>query len=596
MRGKLTAVLTGFPALADALSGTGHFVKVHSLSATSQLRDLIRSGELPQDNKDDLVFLFADNTPVDTPQTLELLIASLTNRGWKVIVLALTPRASDIVAAHPGAGLLEAPFSANLTLGAISGLGGGLLEPVPNGFDTIDPWNQPGPVAPVQSAPAPPTPPTPTTPPAPTPAPVAAPASAVDTLPVPAQPAPAQWARPEEPAAGGWARPAEPVVAPAPAAPVTPPAPVVAEEPIFPSTPVRPLAPRVQESDSGPWATAPAQPAPVYVPVTPPPGAPVPPVHPSQGSAGQALIRPAGTSVAPSAPGGLATPGGVPGRRNARVIIVTSPKGGTGKSSLSLNLAAYLGLRVKTLGKRVCLIDANFQQADAGKMLNQYTPNIIDILKDTSSLSPTMIERYLISRPNLNLSVLLGPIRPTEANPASLNARLFNQILDALRPNFDYIFIDTPVAEVYHDLFRGFALPVADYIIVPLTPAVHTMMDVDAWLHTVTLPRHTGGDDVDPRKVGIVLNQEEDGVSIGEAEVQRELAAWNYIGTIPRSTAWINALNNSELVATKNYAELNRAFSQILYYATGEEVLLSALDTGVQEKPRRGFLRLLGRK
>ena len=106
MRGKLTAVLTGFPALADALSGTGHFVKVHSLSATSQLRDLIRSGELPQDNKDDLVFLFADNTPVDTPQTLELLIASLTNRGWKVIVLALTPRASDIVAAHPGAGLL----------------------------------------------------------------------------------------------------------------------------------------------------------------------------------------------------------------------------------------------------------------------------------------------------------------------------------------------------------------------------------------------------------------------------------------------------------------------------------------------------------
>ena len=29
MRGNLTAVVTGFPALGDALSSTGHFVKVH---------------------------------------------------------------------------------------------------------------------------------------------------------------------------------------------------------------------------------------------------------------------------------------------------------------------------------------------------------------------------------------------------------------------------------------------------------------------------------------------------------------------------------------------------------------------------------------
>lgn len=285
-------------------------------------------------------------------------------------------------------------------------------------------------------------------------------------------------------------------------------------------------------------------------------------------------------------------------RRNARVITVTSPKGGTGKSTLTLNMAAYMALRVRPLNKRVCVIDANFQQADAGKMLNQYTPNITNIIKDQSSLAPNAIERYLVSRPDLNLSVLLGPATPEDANPAYLTPRLFNQILDALRHNFDYIFIDTPVAEVYHDLFRGFALPVADYIIVPLTPSVHTIMNVGAWLTQVTQPHHSNGDNVDPNRVGIVLNMAEEGVTIGEEQIRRELARWHYLGAIPRSKAWINAMNDSELVATKNYAELNVAFSQILYYATGEDILRYSAGPGPEATGRKGtglFRRILGR-
>jgi len=285
-------------------------------------------------------------------------------------------------------------------------------------------------------------------------------------------------------------------------------------------------------------------------------------------------------------------------RRGALVVAVTSPKGGSGKSTLTLNMAAYLALRVKHLGKRVCVIDANFQQADVGKMLGAYSPNITNIIKDKASVAPNAIERYLVRREDLNLSVLLGPSMPDEANPVYLNARLYNEVLDALRPNFDYIFIDTPVAEVYHDLFTGFVLPVSDYIIVPLTPVVHTLMNVDAWLHTVTQPRNAGGYDVDPTHVGIVLNQAEEGVDIGEPEVRRELAQWHFIGSIPRSKAWINAVNSHEVVATKNYHELNDSFSRILYYATGEEALLVGIDNEAQQQaPKRGglFKRLLGR-
>ena len=283
--------------------------------------------------------------------------------------------------------------------------------------------------------------------------------------------------------------------------------------------------------------------------------------------------------------------------RSAKVIVVTSPNGGTGKSTVSLNLAAYLGLRLKATGKRVCLVDANFQQADAGKMLNQYSPNITGIVKDIASLAPNSIERYLVSRPELNLSVLLGPPSIMEANPALLNPRLFNSIFSALKPNFDYIIVDTPVAELFHDHFRSFLLPAADYIIVTVVPSVHRLVNVDAWLSEITQPRHTGGDDIDPNIIGIVLNQEETGVSIDAQTVQHELSMWNLIGVIPRSTAWINAANNYELVATKNYHALNDAFSRILYYATREEVLL--LGIGQEEnhkKSRTGFLQRLFRR
>jgi len=619
--GTLTAVVTGFSGLADALSMTGHFQHVYSLSTTSELRDLIRDGRLPND-KSQVIFLFADTTKVDTPQTLDILTSKLTSTGWRVIILGLTPRATDLVSANPGAGLLNGPFTANIALGAISGLTGTFLDPVESGFVDIDPapainaiFDRPV----VQGAPSGFATPGASIPPA-TPAPI----------PTPVTPAAA---------GGGWSRPSEdpsdvrPAPRPAPFTPTAPPqpaapqpAPFTPAQPVVPAAPFTPAQPTPQPTPFAPAPAAPATPfgAPDPFARTTPPA---PPVDQSYGETSiQPVVRPVpqrdmsggygtpGTFVAPGArplvpregSGGLvrmpdagqtSTYGDYAGagRRMARVICVTSPKGGTGKSTLTLNMAAYMALRVKPYGKRVCVIDANFQQADAGKMLGQYSPNITNIIKDTASLAPNAIERYLVRREDLNLSVLLGPSMPEEANPQYLNARLYNQVLDALRPNFDYIFIDTPVAEVYHDLFRGFVLPAADYIIVPLTPVLHTIMNVDAWLHTVTLPRHTGGDDVDPNKVGIVLNQAEDGVDIGEVEIRRELSKWHFIGSVPRSKAWINAVNNYEMVATKNYHELNDSFSRILYFATGEEALLVGIAQGAPQVSTGGRRGLLGR-
>lgn len=255
------------------------------------------------------------------------------------------------------------------------------------------------------------------------------------------------------------------------------------------------------------------------------------------------------------------------------MITVTAPKGGTGKSSLTLNLAAYLGLRLRAEHKTVCVLDTNFQQADTGKYLNVYSPNITNIVKDPSALSADRIGEFLVHRQDLNISALLGPALPGDANPVYINARLYGAVLEVLRELYDYILIDTPVAEKYHSIFQEFALPKADFVLVPVAPNIPTLMNADLWLREITGPKHAGGLAIEAERIGILLNRYEEGIECSEEEVIKELASWRYIGNIPETKEWKACNNRNELVATRNFSELNEAFARALYVATGEQAL-----------------------
>ena len=277
-------------------------------------------------------------------------------------------------------------------------------------------------------------------------------------------------------------------------------------------------------------------------------------------------------------------------KRRGFIITVTSPKGGVGKSSLSLNLASYLGLRMQAEGKNVCILDANFQQADTGKYLNVYNPNITSIVRDPSSISRERLGQFLVHRPDLGISALLGPATPMDANPVYINSKLYNQVIEPLKEMYDYIVIDTPVAEKYHDILSSFALPQADYIVVPVTPNWAALMNADSWLNAVCTPRHSGGDGVDERKVGIVLNRAKATVDCSEEDVRQELSRWNFIGLIPENDAWQRCDNNGELIATQRFTDINDAFSRILYAATKEKTLLGEVYVKQDVKASKGSL------
>lgn len=546
MSSELHLVVGGLPGFVPALTASGRFANVYPISSTSELRALT-AGELRGLAKKDVVFVFSDHLVDDVPQmSFDRLLAALVGGGWKVMVVATSMRGRDLVAAHPGTGLLEPPFTVNLILGALSGLPGvTTIAPVADGGVTLDPVTGPDTTPAPAAAPA-------------APAPAAAPAAA---------PAPAPAWTPITPTVD------EPDDTPAPAAPAAAPAPAPAA-----------WAPQAPPAA---WADTPA-PAPVAP--APAPAAPATDAwgRPAADPAGGGL-RPPTSMRAPAAPaaddawganpfagagrGPVARRGALhtePAQSDRRgfVISVTAPKGGVGKSSLSLNLAVALGLRLKAQGKRVAIVDMNIQQADVGKYLNEYRVTVTKLARDATLISRDRITQAMVHVEAFNVWALLGPNDTAEANPEFLRPELYGRILTVLRQLFDYVILDLPVAERYHDLV-SFALDTSDFVLVPVIPSPQTVHNVNRWLtEAVVAPASVGGAGLDRNKIGIVLNRAEDDIGFDEDAVRAELASWRYLGSVPETKEWKRANAAYQVVAAMGLPDLNAAFAHILYQAT----------------------------
>lgn len=257
-------------------------------------------------------------------------------------------------------------------------------------------------------------------------------------------------------------------------------------------------------------------------------------------------------------------------------MAVAVAKGGAGKSTLALNLGVWLGLRLRQAGKTVCVVDANYQQADIGKQLHRYSPNIVTLAKNPQDQDASRISQHLLHMPNLNTTFLLGPTGVDDANPLWITPQLYSHAVEVLRQLFDYVIIDTPVAEFHNEIFDQFVLNHSDFILVPVTPDIVTLQSTDNWLQGITASKHQGGKGFERERVGIVLNMAAEGVGMDEADVQRNLASWNFLGSVPSSRVWQAARNEEEIVATRNYAEVNASFSRILGNATGDPDIVNA--------------------
>ena len=158
-----------------------------------------------------------------------------------------------------------------------------------------------------------------------------------------------------------------------------------------------------------------------------------------------------------------------PGRAMARVIAVTSGKGGVGKTFVSANLAAALA----RAGQRVLVLDADLGLANLDVVLNLCARvTLHDVFSGRAELADAL------QPAPCGFTVLLagsGLLEYSRMTP-ELHDRLV-EVVDAVRPDFDLVLLDTGAG--ISDVVL-FTLSLADELLVVVTPEPTSLTDAYA--------------------------------------------------------------------------------------------------------------------
>ena len=171
-----------------------------------------------------------------------------------------------------------------------------------------------------------------------------------------------------------------------------------------------------------------------------------------------------------------------PARRRARIVAVTSGKGGVGKSSLAVNLA----IRLSQIGRRVVLLDGDLGTANADVLCNLPPgQSLARVVAGQMSLAQAMVEapggfKLIRGASGLAQMAALGEFERT---------RLMRQIQE-LEQDVDLVLIDTGAGVNPNVL--GFLVG-ADQVIVVTTPEPTAITDAYAVIKTTRAQRHDIG-------------------------------------------------------------------------------------------------------
>ncbi len=129
---------------------------------------------------------------------------------------------------------------------------------------------------------------------------------------------------------------------------------------------------------------------------------------------------------------------GAPASGDGKMVVLVGPKGGSGKTLVSTNLAAALA----DTGSSVVVVDLDLQFGDIGLALGLAPDKTIyDLLMSGGSMDAEKIDAFLATHPS-GLRALLAPRRPDEAGLVTVE--FLRDVFAMLRSTHDVVIVDTP--------------------------------------------------------------------------------------------------------------------------------------------------------
>jgi septum site-determining protein MinD len=255
-----------------------------------------------------------------------------------------------------------------------------------------------------------------------------------------------------------------------------------------------------------------------------------------------------------------------------RAIVITSGKGGVGKTTATANLGAALAM----LGKSVVLIDADIGLRNLDVVMgleNRIVFHVVDVLQGRCTAQKALIKDRRVD------TLYLLPASQSDdkdsVNPEQMRALIFE-----LKASFDYVVIDCPAG-----IEQGFrnAIAGADEAIVVATPEVSSIRDADRVVGLLAqqgIPTRLVVNRISPHLV-------KRGDMLSQADVI-EILALEILGAVPLDEEIVSSTNKGMPASVAGKSAAAREFNAIAGRIAGIE-MEPVRETGV------GFFARIGR-
>jgi len=259
----------------------------------------------------------------------------------------------------------------------------------------------------------------------------------------------------------------------------------------------------------------------------------------------------------------------------SEVYVITSGKGGVGKTTSSANIGAGLAIE----GKRVVLVDADIGLRNLDVVMgleNRIVYDIIDVIEGNCRLKQALIKDKRYD------SLYLLPAAQTKDKDA-VNPEQMKKLCDQLREEFDYVLLDCPAG-----IEQGFknAIAGADKAIVVTTPEISAVRDADRIVGLLEAS--------EVRNPLLILNRiRPEMVKRGDMmalEDVTDLLAIDVLGVVPDDETIVISTNRGEPCVADAKSKAGQAFRDIVKRMLGENVPLMDLDVD------QGFLAKIRKK